>query len=71
MNPLELRDQRGPSETIQNGWIRLCDSIFQETKTRHKISSRNSTMSIQNLVAIIFVSPSFTKLTGASLVHRI
>ena len=27
MNPLELKDQGGHSETSKNGWIRLCASI--------------------------------------------
>ena len=46
MNPLELRDQGGHSETSKNDWIRLCASISYENKTAHKTSSRNSTLSI-------------------------
>ena len=36
----------GHSEKSKNDWIRLCASISQETKTAHKISSRNSTSCI-------------------------
>ena len=28
INPLELRDNGGDSETDKNGWMRLCASIF-------------------------------------------
>ena len=39
LNPLKLRDQWGYSEASKIAWIGLCDSISQETKTAHKISS--------------------------------
>ena len=40
MNPLKLKDQWGYSETGKNE----CASISYETKTAHKISSRNSAL---------------------------
>ena len=46
MNPFELRDQGDYSETIKNGWIRLCVSISQENKTAQETSSRKSALGI-------------------------
>ena len=43
---MKLRDQGGHSEISKNVWIRLCASIFWETKTAHKIISRNSALII-------------------------
>ena len=49
-NPLGLRDQGDHSGTSKNGRIRLCASSSSETaltaQTAHKISSRNSALSI-------------------------
>ena len=38
--------ESGHYETSNSGWIRLHASVLLETKTIHKISSRNSTLSI-------------------------
>ena len=54
MNPLKLRDQSGYSETIKNDCIRLCASISEETKTAHKISSRNSTLGETKLIFLVY-----------------
>ena len=37
MNPLNLRDQWGYSETGKNGWIRLCASNFKKLKLHTKL----------------------------------
>ena len=50
MNPLKLRDKWGYSETSKSDWIRLFVSISYETKTSHKISSRNSTLGKTKLI---------------------
>ena len=38
--------QWGYFETSNSGWIRLHDSVSQESKSLHKISSRNNTLNI-------------------------
>ena len=54
MNPLNLRDQWGYSETSKNGSIRLCASVSWETKTAHKISSRNNTLGETKLIFLVY-----------------
>ena len=56
MNPLKLRDQWGYYETNKNAWIRLRASVSEETKTAHKISSRNSTLVHYQFYLILTVS---------------
>ena len=41
-----MKSESGHYETSNSGWIRLHASVLLETKTIHKISSRNSTLSI-------------------------
>ena len=41
-----MRDDSGHYETSNGGWIRFHASVSEETKTIHKIISRNSTLSI-------------------------
>ena len=53
MNPLKLRDQWGYSERSKSGCIRSCTSIFSETKTAHKISSRNITLDETKLIFLV------------------
>ena len=41
-------------ETSKNGWIKLCPSISQETKTGHKISFTNSTLGETKLMYLVY-----------------
>ena len=43
---LELFEVKSQWDTIMSDWIRLYASTSQKTKTIHKISSRNSTITI-------------------------